>query len=120
MILQGNQRGGGRNLALQLLKDENDHVEIHDLRGFVADDLVGAFNEVYAVSRGTRAKQYLFSLSLNPPASEKVPTEVFEDPIVRVEQALGLANQPRAVVFHEKKKAVGTLMQSGPGSIPPR
>ncbi|MCR9261190.1 MAG: relaxase/mobilization nuclease domain-containing protein [Pseudomonadaceae bacterium] len=103
MILQGNQRGGSANLAQHLLKDENDHVELFDMRGFISDDLHGAFKEAYAASRATKAKQFLFSLSLNPPPSEKVPTEVFEETIDRVEHALGLAKQPRAIVFHEKE-----------------
>ena len=107
MILEGNQRGGAKNLALHLLKDENDKVELHELRGFVADDLVGALNESYAVSRGTRAKKFLFSLSCNPPPEENVPDEVFYDAISRSEKKLGLENQPRAIVFHEKTGVSG-------------
>lgn len=103
MILQGNQRGGAKNLALHLLKDENDHVEIHEIRGFVSDDLVNALNEAYFISKGTKAKQFLFSLSLNPPPTEKVSTETFENAIERIEKKLGLINQPRAIVFHEKE-----------------
>ncbi|WP_316364691.1 relaxase/mobilization nuclease domain-containing protein [Candidatus Thiodiazotropha sp. CDECU1] len=104
MILHGNQRGGAKNLALHLTKDENDHVEIHELRGFVADDLISALREVEVISRGTkRTKQYLYSLSLNPPPDETVPTPVFEKTIERAEQKLGLDGQPRAVVFHTKE-----------------
>ena len=103
MILQGNQRSGGRDLALHLLKEENDHVEVHELRGFVANDLVPALQEIRAASKGTRAKQYLYSLSLNPPANAKVSTETFMQTIERVEKALNLNNQPRAVIFHEKE-----------------
>ncbi|MEW7986965.1 MAG: relaxase/mobilization nuclease domain-containing protein [Candidatus Thiodiazotropha endolucinida] len=103
MILQGSQRGGAKNLALHLLKDENEHVEVHELRGFVADDLVSALNEAHAISRGTKAKQFLFSLSLNPPRNENVSTQDFEEAIGRVEEKLGLSGQPRAIVFHEKQ-----------------
>ena len=103
MILQGNQRGGAGDLARHLLKAENEHVEVYELRGFVADDLKGALGEAHAVSKGTKAKQFLYSLSLNPPPHEKVSTAAFEDAIARVEKRLGLANQPRAIVFHEKK-----------------
>ena len=103
MILHGNQRGGAKNLALHLLKTENEHVEIHELRGFVSNNLVSALNEIHAVSRGTKARQFLFSLSLNPPPSENVPTAAFEDAIRRIENKLGLSDQPRAIVFHEKK-----------------
>ena len=107
MILQGNQRGGSRELANHLLSPENDHAELHSLRGFAADDLHGALHEAYAVSRGTRCKQFLFSLSLNPPPNEKVGTKAFESAIQRVEQKLGLSAQPRAVIFHEKDGADG-------------
>lgn len=103
MILVGNQRGGAKELALHLLKDENDHVVIHELRGFAARDLRGAFHEAYAISRGTRCKQYLFSLSLNPPTAARVATGDFEAAIARIETELGLTGQPRAIVFHEKQ-----------------
>lgn len=103
MILKGNQRGGGCELAAHLLRsDQNEHVEVHEVRGFMADDLHGAFQEVHALSKGTRAKQPFFSLSLNPPAKERVPIEVFESSIEVIEQRLGLTGQPRAIVFHEK------------------
>ena len=37
MILKGSQRGGAKALALHLLRaDENEHVEVHELRGFVS------------------------------------------------------------------------------------
>ncbi|HCP81809.1 MAG TPA: conjugal transfer protein TraA [Octadecabacter sp.] len=103
MILKASQRGGGMQLAVHLLKPENEHVELHEISGFVADDLAGAFKEVYAISKGTRCKQFLFSLSLNPPEMENVPVEVFEDVIARIEAQMGLAGQPRAIVFHEKQ-----------------
>ncbi|MBZ9717054.1 relaxase [Mesorhizobium sp. AD1-1] len=102
VILVGNQRGGAKDLAVHLLKEENDHVEVHELRGFVARDLRGAFNEAYAVSRGTRCRQYLFSVSFNPPSTAIVSTGTFEAAIARVEKDLGLTGQPRAIVFHEK------------------
>ncbi|AXX97808.1 AAA family ATPase [Profundibacter amoris] len=103
MILKASQRGGGMQLAVHLLKPENEHVELLEISGFVADDLAGAFKEVYAISKGTRCKQFLFSLSLNPPEMENAPVEVFEDVIARIEAKMGLAGQPRAIVFHEKQ-----------------
>ena len=103
MILKGNQRGGAKDLALHLMKEENEHVEVHELRGFASQDLMGALTEAYAVSRGTRCTQFLYSLSLNPPQDENVATADFEAAIERVEQKLGLTGQPRAMVFHEKE-----------------
>jgi hypothetical protein len=102
MILVGNQRGGAKNLALHLMKQENEHIEVHELRGFASENLMAALNEAYAMSRATRCRQYLYSLSLNPPPGEDVPVKVFEDAIARAEERLGLSGQPRAIVFHEK------------------
>ncbi|MFC3229171.1 relaxase/mobilization nuclease domain-containing protein [Marinibaculum pumilum] len=109
MILVGNQRGGARNLAQHLLKEENERVQLHELRGFVADDLDGALGEAYATSRGTRCKQFLFSLSLNPPPEADVSDAAFERAINLAEERLGLSGQPRAVVFHEKYGDDGNL-----------
>lgn len=104
MILKGSQRGGGQNLATHLMRlDDNEHMEIHELRGFLADDLRGAFKEAEAVSRSTKCRQYLFSLSLSPPEQERVPIVTFEKAIERIEERLGLQGQPRAIVFHEKE-----------------
>ncbi|MDT0499193.1 hypothetical protein RM530_17760 [Algiphilus sp. W345] len=103
MILVGNQRGGAKNLAQHLLKEENEHVEVHELRGFASENLTGALNEAYAISRGTKCRQFLFSLSLNPPPQTDVSTAAFESAVERVEERLGLTGQPRAIVFHEKE-----------------
>lgn len=102
MILVGNQRGGARDLALHLMKPENEHVEVAELRGFVADDLDGAFQESYAISRGTKCKQFLFSMSFNPPKGAEVSDQGFYAAIDTAESKLGLTGQPRAIVFHEK------------------
>lgn len=103
MILKGNQRSGARDLALHLMKDENDHVQVHEIRGFVSSDLMGAFKETEAQSKGTRCRQYLYSLSLNPPQDKHVSIEDFEKAIDQAEERLGLRGQSRAIVFHEKE-----------------
>ena len=104
MILKASQRSGGQELAAHLLRtDENEHVDLHELRGFADDDLHGAFKEAQAIARGTKCRQYLFSLSLNPPEAENVPVEAFEAAIDQIEDKLGLEGQPRAIVFHEKE-----------------
>lgn len=102
MILKAKERGGGRQLGLYLLKlDTNEHVEVHELRGFVSSDLPSALQEIDAISRGTKAKNPFFSLSLNPPPGERVSAEAFEAAADAVERKLGLERQPRAIVFHE-------------------
>jgi Relaxase/Mobilisation nuclease domain len=104
MILKASQRGGAKQLGLHLLKTtENERVEIHEVRGFISDDVMEAMHEAYAVSLGTKCKQFLFSVSLNPPETENVRVEVFEQALAKIEERNGLTNQPRIVVFHEKE-----------------
>ncbi|MEW7006758.1 relaxase/mobilization nuclease domain-containing protein [Lentilitoribacter sp. EG35] len=109
MILHGNQRGGSKNLALHLMKDENEHVEVHDVRGFISRDVMGALTESYALSRATKCRQHLYSLSLNPPKDKDVTDEDFIEAVELAEQRLGLSKQPRIIVFHEKYGSDGEL-----------
>lgn len=104
MILKGNQRGGGRQMALHLLNaDQNEHVNVHEVSGFMAGDVLGALNEAYALSKGTKCTQFMYSLSLSPPENEKVSIQTFEETLDRIEKKLKLDGQPRVVVFHEKE-----------------
>lgn len=104
MILKASQRGGAKQLGAHLLKTtENERVEIHEVRGFISDDVMDAMHEAYAVSRGTKCRQFLFSVSLNPPETENVRIEVFEQALAKIEERNGLTDQPRIVVFHEKE-----------------
>lgn len=103
MLMEANERGNGKQLARHLLNiEDNEHVDVHEVRGFVSDDVTGAFKEAQACASGTHCKNYLFSVSFNPPPDKDVPISVFEDAIDRVEQRTGLSGQPRVVVFHEK------------------
>ena len=103
MILHGNQRGGATAMGKHLLNTlDNDQVTIHEVRGSVAPDLMGALREFEAIAKGTHCKQYLFSLSFNPPSGVDASLFDFEEAFDRAEQALGLTDQPRVVVFHEK------------------
>jgi hypothetical protein len=103
VILKGSQRGGARQLAAHLLNmQDNDHITVEELRGFVADDLAGAMEEAHAIARGTRCRQCVFSLSLNPPKDGSASLEDLRAAADRAETVLGLEGQPRAFVVHEK------------------
>lgn len=105
MILKGSQRGQAEQLAAHLLNaHDNDHIDVHQLRGFLADDLAGAFEEIEATSLGTKCVQPFFSVSINPPAegSAKLTNKDFRVAAHWIELANGLQGQPRAIVFHEK------------------
>ncbi|MQY43172.1 relaxase/mobilization nuclease domain-containing protein [Epibacterium sp. SM1969] len=103
MILVASQRSGAVPLADHLMNDlDNDHVEVIEIEGFMANDLHGAFKEAQAISKATRCKQFLFSVSLNPPEQEIASDRDFRDAADRVAKAVGLEDQPRAIVVHEK------------------
>ena len=109
MILVGNQRGGAYDLARHLMKEENERVTVHEIRGFVSRTLEGAFQESYAISRATKCKQHLYSLSLNPPQGAEAEEADYVNAANAVEEQLGLQGQPRAIVFHEKIGQDGIL-----------
>ncbi|SDH95206.1 relaxase/mobilization nuclease domain-containing protein [Roseospirillum parvum] len=103
MIIKGSQRAGAKDLAQHLTNaGENEHIDVHELRGFVSDDLADALREAEYVAKGTKCRQFLLSVSMNPPLGESVPFESFEQAAMRIEDKLGLSDQPRALVFHEK------------------
>lgn len=104
MILKGSQRAGASALADHLMNGrDNEHVTVLQIRGFVADDLDGALSEAHAISTATQCKQFMFSLSLNPPQDHIASEQEFLDAANRAEQTLGLSNQPRAIIIHEKE-----------------
>lgn len=102
MILKGNQRAGGDDLASHLMNlYDNDAMQLAEVRGTIAQDLHGAFAEFEALASGTRCKQSLYSLSINP--SEPMTRAQYAQAVERIEGKLGLAGQPRAIVFHVKE-----------------
>ncbi|MGH1403822.1 MAG: relaxase/mobilization nuclease domain-containing protein [Alphaproteobacteria bacterium] len=104
MMLEGNQRGGAYQMAHHLMNmQDNEHVEVHEISGFISDTVFGALEEIHAASKGTKCKQFMFSVSLNPPQNETAPTEYFENALARIEEKTGLSAQSRVIVFHEKE-----------------
>ena len=104
MVPKASQRANGRQLATHLLNaHDNERVEVAHIRGAIARDLPGALDEWYAISKTTRCKKYLYSLSINPdPRQGPLTRSQYRDYIARVEKKLKLTGQPRAIVFHAK------------------
>lgn len=105
MIPKASQRGGGKDLATHLLNAfDNELVEVAEVSGAIAPDLHGAFAEWEAIATGlTRCRNYLYSLSVNPDLGQgQLSRAQYMDYVDRVEKALGLSGQPRAVVYHIK------------------
>jgi hypothetical protein len=110
MIPFASQRGGGQDLATHLMNaHDNEQVTLFDLRGAVARDLHGALAEWEAIAGAlTRCRQYLCSLSINPDERQgRLTRDQYLDYITRAETALGLAGQPRAIIFHVKRDGHG-------------
>ena len=104
MILKGSQRAGAKQLSTHLVNTrDNDHVTVLEVRGFIARDLHGALAEAYAISKGTKCQQFMFSLSLNPPMQAIAGEDDFRKAADKAEKKLGLEGQPRAIVMHEKE-----------------
>lgn len=103
MIIKGGARSGGRGLARHLTRaDTNELVQVLDVRGTAADDLAGAFKEIEAVAAGTRCKSPLYHASINTARDEQLTPEQWRHSVETLESALGLTDQPRAIVRHIK------------------
>lgn len=105
MVPKASQRANGRQLATHLLNaHDNERVEVAHIRGTIASDLAGAIEEWHAISKVTRCKKFLYSLSINPdPRQGPLTRRQYRDYIARVERKLKLTDQPRAIVFHKKE-----------------
>jgi len=114
MIAFSSQRGGGADLATHLSNSEdNEHVDVHEIRGVIAEDLHGFMGEIEAHARAmTKCKKELLSVSINPDERDgRLTREQYEDYIERAEIKFGLIGQPRAVVFHIKEGKDGDLRE---------
>ena len=92
MIPFGSQRALGQDLATHLLNaQDNERLEVVQVRGAVARDLHGAFAEWEAQAHTlTRCRNYLYSLSINPNQRQgRLTREQYLDYIDRTEQRLG-------------------------------
>jgi hypothetical protein len=106
----GSQRAYGQDLATHLLNaQDNERLEVAQVRGAVAHDLHGAFAEWEAQAHSlTHCTNYLYSLSINPDQRQgRLTREQYLDYIERAEQRLNLSGQPRAIVFHIKQDGNG-------------
>jgi hypothetical protein len=103
MIIKGSSRASGGALAAHLLRtDTNERVRVLEIRGTIAGDVAGAFEEMEAVASGTRCRKPLYHASIAPDTRYSMTAEQWQEAVTALERRLGLANQPRAVVLHVK------------------
>jgi len=104
MTIKASSRAGCMALAWHLTNaNDNEMITVHEVRGFMSDDIYGAFTEMEAIAKGTQCVQHMFSLSINPPSGANLTTDDFMATANLIEDKMGLSDQPRVVVFHEKE-----------------
>lgn|GEM_PF-3198773 len=104
MIIKGTSCAGASRLATHLTRtDTNERAEVKEVRGVVAEDLLGALREMESVASGTRTTKPFYHGSINTKEDERLTDEQRTYAIDKLEAALGLTGQPRVVVVHEKE-----------------
>lgn len=104
MIIKGRSRGFAQELVAHLQRlDTNEHLEVVQIRGTVAQDLRGALIELAAVAAGARCKRPLYHAALNIRAEEHLTREQWLHAVDALEGRLGLGGQPRALIMHIKQ-----------------
>jgi hypothetical protein len=104
MIINGGKRTCWRKFAPHLMNIEEGQqkVRIVEMRGLAADNLEGAFHELEALGRATRAKNFYYHANIDPRADEHMSEEQWEHAADLLEKNLGLEGRSRFVVEHEK------------------
>src|ERR1700730_14683791 len=104
VIIKGTSCSGFRRLATHLLRtDTNERAEVKEVRGAVAEDLLGAFREMESVAARTRATKAFYHASINTRPDDQLTDEQRMQAIDRLEAELNLYGQARAVVVHSKE-----------------
>ncbi len=102
MIISGLQTGNTRWLAAHLQNAaDNETIDVVEVTGTIARDIDGALAEFDAYTQGTRAREGVYAAFINPP--EPLTRQQYAQALALMEKRLGLAGQPRVVVFHIKK-----------------
>ncbi len=103
MIIKGNSRSGASDLARHLMRaDTNELVSLLEVRGTVADDLLGCFREFEGVAAGTRCAKPLYHANIDPARDYVMTDAQWAHAVEELETELGLTGQPRAVIKHIK------------------
>jgi hypothetical protein len=102
MIIKGTSRGNPKQLAAHLLRaDTNERIEILELIS-PTDDLGETFREWQASTAATAGSKGLYHANISPDASYAMTPEQWERAIDVLADKLGLSQQPRTIILHEK------------------
>lgn len=102
MIIKGASRAGPKQLATHLgRRDTNERVEVLELQS-PAGSLREAFRDWQTLSEGTKGRFGLYHANIDPAETYTMTADQWGRCVDVLEEELGLAGQPRAVVLHEK------------------
>lgn len=103
MIAKGNTHASGAKLGRYMVTGKDgERAELFELRGFAESDIVDAFRSVHVMARATQCEQPFFHCQVRNPEGESLTREQWKAVAQRIEQELGLSDQPRAIAFHVK------------------
>jgi Relaxase/Mobilisation nuclease domain len=104
MIIGGGSRGMSEWFSNYLTKDRPDEiVRLMEIRGLPADNIPDAFAELRLLaSASQRCENFMYHAHINPRAEEPLTEPQWDRALDTLEHNLGLDQQPRLVVEHEK------------------
>ena len=101
MIAKANTHNSGSRLAIYLTRKRDGQTsEVWQLRGFEADNIKDALRDIDIIAGATRCENPLFHVQIRIQDGERLTREQWEHAATSIEQAVGFAGQPRAIVFH--------------------
>ena len=104
MVLKGAARSNTGFFSKHLMNAEgNERVSVVEMRGFTAESVPAAFQELAIIGAGTGVKNTFYHLSINPdPTEPELTPEQWQRAVEVSAEQLGLSDQPRFVIQHEK------------------
>ena len=102
IVINGSSNTNGGWWGNHLQSEKNDRVEVCETRGFALDTIDGVFQEMGALAKGTNVKNHFYQANINPQPGEELTPAQWKQAVDRLEKNLGLTDQPRMVVEHEK------------------
>ncbi len=107
MIINGGSRKNGAFFSRHLMRaDQNERVDVLEIRGLGAETIPDAFREMKAIASGTQCRNYFYHANLNTRADEVLTPEQWAEAVDTLESDLHLTGQPRFIVQHEKERRV--------------
>ena len=106
MIIDGASRSNSAQAVWYLLeknRGENETSRLIEVKGTMSQDVQGAALEWEIIAAGTRCKEFVYHISINLQEGEHLTPEQWEQAVEHTALRLGLQNNQRIVVEHEKE-----------------